>query len=262
MAETADGRAPVLVLVAVQDLVNLASCLRLAKNFGVTTVRLVAPECEVDPWRIEGVAHNVGDLLDALTIHDRLDDALSDLTYVQALTGRERTAKRTILRPRAGASVLVERVAGGQVGILAGREDRGLSNEELDRCDALVTISANPAYTSLNLAQAVGIYLYETWLARGGDAVPFKAPRREAEPATHAQLEALFADWERAMVAIEFFKTRQPELVLRGFRELIFRAAPDAREAALLRAIALEVGHFLRRQGVAEREGAGRTPGT
>jgi tRNA/rRNA methyltransferase/tRNA (cytidine32/uridine32-2'-O)-methyltransferase len=240
----------VLVLIAVQDLVNLASCIRLAKNFQVSGVRLVAPECEVDPWRIEGVAHNTGDLLDTMTVHERLDDALADITYVQALTGRERTAKRTVLRPRPAAAELVRRAEAGPVAILAGREDKGLSNEELDRCDALVTISANPEYNSLNLAQAVGIGLYESWLARGGDALPLKAPRREAEPATHAQLEALFADWERSLNAIEFFKTRQPELVLRGFRELIYRAAPDGRETALLRAIGLEIRHYLRRRGL------------
>ncbi len=74
--------APVLVLVAVQDLVNLASCIRIAKNFGIMTVRLVQPECDVDFYRIEGVAHNTADLLDQMTIHDTLDDAFADLTWV------------------------------------------------------------------------------------------------------------------------------------------------------------------------------------
>src|ERR1017187_6915898 len=158
MSDAMLGEAPVLVLVAVQDLVNLASCIRLAKNFGIDTVRLVAPECEVDFYRIEGVAHNTGDLLDRMTVYDTLDPALADLSCVHALTGRERTAKRTVVRPRAAAATLIERSGSGRVGILAGREDKGLSNEELDRCDALVTISANPRYNSLNLAQAVAVY--------------------------------------------------------------------------------------------------------
>lgn len=247
MSEPRLAEPPILVLVAVQDLVNLASCIRLAKNFGIETVRLVAPECEIDRYRIEGVAHNTGDLLDRMTVFDALDPALADLTHVQALTGRERTAKRTVVRPRAAAADLVERSGTGLVGILAGREDKGLSNEELDRCDALVTISANPRYSSLNLAQAVAVYLHEVWVARGGDDVPFKPPRHTADPATHDLLETVFATWEASLAEIDFFKTRQPDLIMRSFREMVFRASPDRREAALLRAIGLEIGNYLRR---------------
>jgi TrmH family RNA methyltransferase len=254
MSELRLAEPPVLVLVAVQDLVNLASCIRLAKNFGIETVRLVAPECEIDLYRIEGVAHNTGDLLDRMTIHESLDPALADLTYVHALTGRERTAKRTVVRPRAAAADLVERSGSGPVGVLAGREDKGLSNEEIDRCDALVTISANPLYTSLNLAQAVAVYLHEVWVARGGDDLPLKPPRHTAEPATHEQLEALFANWEASLRDIEFFKSRQPELVMRSFREFVHRANPDGREAALLRAIGLEIGNYMRRAAVKSHE--------
>ena len=167
---------PVLVLVAVQDLVNLASCIRVAKNFGIDTIRLVAPECPVDFYRIEGVAHNTADVLERMTVHDTIDEAFADLTYVHGLTGRERTAKRTVLRPRAAASDLAERSRAGRVGILAGREDHGLSNEELDRCDVLVTISANPEYNSLNLAQSVAKVAYSasTFLFDGSDAMPAK----------------------------------------------------------------------------------------
>ena len=245
-----EATAPVLVLVAVQDLVNLASCIRVAKNFGITELRLVRPECSLDPYRLEGVAHHAGDVIAAMQVFDDLDTALADLSYVQALTGRERSAKRRVLRPRDAAAELVTRAGAGRVGILAGREDHGLQNEELDRCDVLVTISANPAYTSLNLAQATGIYCYESWLARGGDEIPFKPPRHDAPAAPHAEVEALFRDWETALHGIEFFKKREAPLVMRGFREVIYRAALDAREVGLFRAIGLEIGHFLRRKGV------------
>jgi TrmH family RNA methyltransferase len=135
----------------------------------------------------------------------------------------------------------------GRVGVLAGREAHGLSNEELDRCDTLVTISANPAYSSLNLAQATAVYLHEVWVARGGDDLPLKAPRHTADPATHELLEALFASWESALHDVEFLKTRQPDLIMRTFREIVYRANPDGREAALLRAIGLEIRNYLRR---------------
>jgi tRNA (cytidine32/uridine32-2'-O)-methyltransferase len=241
---------PVLVLVSPQDLVNVASVIRIAKNFGIETVRLVNPEIELDPYRIEGIAHNTADLVSRITIHDSLENALADCVFAAVLTGRERAAKRSRLRPRDAAAELAGRIAEGPVAMVAGREDSGLTNQELDCCDVLVTISTDPGHPSLNLAQAVAIMAYESWLARGGDRLPFKPPRRTAPAAPHALLETLFADWERAFWAIDFFKTRQPAHVMRSFREIVFRASLDAREASLLRAMGIEVSRFLAREGV------------
>lgn len=241
--------APVLVLVAMQDIVNIASAVRLARNFGIDQIRLVQPEV-FDPWRIEGIAHNTADLVARIEIVDTLDAALADCAAAYVLTGRERAAKRSIRRPREAAGEMVARAAEGRVALVAGREDSGLTNEELDRCDVLVTIPACASYTSLNVSHAIAVMAYELWLARGGQGQPFKAPRREAPPATHQDLEYLFQDWESALWAIEFFKTRLPESVLRSFREVVFRAGLDHREAKLLRAMGIEVVRYLERSGV------------
>ncbi len=244
------GSALILVLVAPQDLVNVASCVRLACNFGVARMRVVSPEIELDRWRIEGIAHNTADFVAGIEVHPSLESALADCVHSAVLTGRERAAKRRTLRPRAAAAEVAawaERGA-GPVAVVAGREDSGLTNDELDRCGTLVTISTTPTHSSLNLAQAVGIMLYEVWVARGGDAVPIKPPRNVADPATGAQLEAIFADWERALDAIDFFKTRHPEHVMRSLREVLFRADLDGREASLLRAMGIEVVRFLERR--------------
>jgi TrmH family RNA methyltransferase len=240
---------PIIVLVAPQDIVNIASAVRVAQNFGIERMRLVNPEI-FDPWRIEGIAHNSADFVERIEIVDSLDAALGDCVHAVVLTGRERAAKRRVLRPREAAAELVERSAAGQVAIVAGREDSGLTNDEIDRCNALVTISTNPAHSSLNLAQAVAIMCYESWLARGGDELPLKPPRNVAAPATLEQLEVLFTDWTRALLAVDFFKTRRTESVMRSFREIVFRAGLDGREASLLRAMGIEVVRFLERAGV------------
>lgn len=240
---------PILVLVGPQDIVNIGAAVRLAKNFGLEQVRLVQPAV-FDPWRIEGIAHNTGDLIAGITLHDTLPEATRDCVWLAALTARERTAKRLVLRPRAAAAELAARSVEGAVALVAGREDRGLTNEELDHCHALVTIPTSPAYRSLNLAQAVGVLCYESWLARAGGDPPRKAPRREAPAAPSERMELLFHDWERGLWAIEFFKTRRAEVVMRSIRELLFRADLDAREASLLRAIALETVRFLERKGL------------
>ena len=248
---------PVLVLVEPQDLVNIASAVRVAKNFGLTDVRLVNPR-EYDAWRIEGIAHNTGDLLARLRITATLDEALADTVFAVALSARERRAKRSLLRPRAAAQALVERAGDGPVAFVAGREDKGLTNDELDRCQAMVTIPSAPEYRSLNLAQAVCVMCYETMLARHGLDVPVKPPRRRADQATADQHERLFADWRATLDRIDFFKTRQPDFVMRSVREIFFRADLDGREATLLRAMALEVVRYLER---GRAKGEGRTEG-
>ncbi|HEY3012170.1 MAG TPA: TrmH family RNA methyltransferase [Gemmatimonadales bacterium] len=230
-----------------QDIVNIASAVRIAKNFGIEQVRLVNPEV-FDPYRIEGIAHNTADLVARIEILDSLQTATADCVFTAVLTARERAAKRRVLRPREAAAALAQEAAAGPVAIVAGREDSGLTNVELDLCHALVTISTDPGHRSLNLAQAVAIMAYEIWNARGGENLPVKPPRNPAAPATSGQLEELFADWSRALWAIDFFKTRQPENVMRSFREIVFRAAPDGREASLLRAMGIEVVRFLERK--------------
>jgi tRNA C32,U32 (ribose-2'-O)-methylase TrmJ len=93
----------------------------------------------------------------------------------------------------------------------------------------------------------VAILAYESWNARGGEELPLKPPRHRAAPATSAQLEELFADWTRALWAIDFFKTRRTESVMRSFREVVYRAGLDGREASLLRAMGIEVVRYLDR---------------
>lgn len=238
----------VLVLVAPQDIVNIASAVRIARNFGIERMRLVAPET-FDPYRIEGIAHNTADFVARIEILDSLEAALAESVFTAVLTARGRAAKRRTLRPREACAELVEQAALGPVALVAGREDSGLTNAELDLGHALVTIPTDPRHSSLNLAQAVAVMAYELWLARGGGEQPLKPPRRAAAPATSAQLQQLFADWERALWSIDFFKTRLSESVMRSFREMVYRAAPDGREASLLRAMGIEVVRFLGREG-------------
>jgi TrmH family RNA methyltransferase len=240
--------SPILVLVNPQDVVNIASAVRIAKNFGIERMRLVDPEV-FDPWRIEGIAHNTAEFVARIELLPSLAAAVADCVSTFVLTGRERAAKRRTLRPREAAAELVRDLADGPVAIVAGREDSGLTNAELDLCRTVVTIATDPRHPSLNLAQAVAIMGYETWNARGGDALPLKPPRREAAPATSGQLEALFADWHRALWAIDFFKTRRSESVMRSFREIVFRAELDGREASLVRAMGIEVVRYLERTG-------------
>jgi TrmH family RNA methyltransferase len=241
----------VVVLNQPQDLVNIAGVVRAMKNFELRDLRLVAP-LEYDAYRIEGIAHNTGDVLQRVRQFATLEEALQDCVHVVALTARQRSAKRNVSRPREAAPEIVAAVESGTVALVLGREDIGLTNEELDRAQRIVTIPTNPRYASLNLGQAFTVMAYELLLARDA-ARPFKPPRREAPPATHEQTEMLFADAEKALGAIDFFKTRQRDSVMRSFREVLHRAPMDQREVKLIRAMWIEVVRFLERHGIAAK---------
>lgn len=240
---------PILVLVEPQDIVNIASAIRIAKNFGIEYLRLVKPRV-FDPYRIEGIAHNTGDIVDRIRMCQSLEEAIGDCVFAVGVTARERAAKRQVLRPPAAAAEMTDRSAEGPVAVVFGREDSGLTNDELDRCHALATIATNPAHRSLNLAQAVAIIGYECWNTREEIDPARKSPRRRSVKAKALDLANLFQDAERALWAIDFFKSRNPENVLRSIREIVFRADLDDREAKLLRAMTLETVHFLSRTGV------------
>lgn len=239
----------VVVLHHPQDLVNIAQVVRAMKNFALRDLRLVRPG-EYDTRRIEGIAHKTGDILKRVRRFETLDEALADCTHVVGLSARGREAKRNVQRPRDAAPEILAAAEQGTAALVFGREDRGLTNEELDRCHRTVTIPTNPDHSSLNLAHAFVVIAYELYVARGG--APFKPPKRRAPAATRDDLELLFGDIDAALEAIEFYKSREPGRVMRTVRELVHRTPLDKREAKLGRAMAIEVVRFLERKGVIE----------
>lgn len=235
----------VVVLHEPQDLVNIAHVVRGMKNFGLRDLRLVNPG-EYESYRVEGIAHQTQDVLARVRTFQTLEAAIADCVHVVGFTARGRTAKRNLQRPRDAAGEVAALAEGGPepVALLFGREDRGLSNEALDLCHRIVTIPSDPNYSSLNLAHAVIIMLYELALARGAEAQPFKTPRRPSEPTPTEEIERLFVDVARALREIEFFKTRNADTVMRTMREIAHRMPLDLREVKLLRAIAIEVTKY------------------
>jgi TrmH family RNA methyltransferase len=237
-----------VVLHQPQDLVNIAAVVRAMKNFGLRDLRLVEP-AEYEPHRIEGIAHKTGDLLKRVRQFDTLEAALADSVLAVGFSARGRSAKHNVLRPREAAPEILGTAAGGLVALVFGREDKGLANEDLDRCHRVVTIPTNPDHPSLNLAQAFCVVAYELFVQRPA-LPPLKPPRRTAPVATHEAVERLLGAAEEALDAIEFFKTRNPAMVMRTVRSMVHRTPMDAREAKLVRAMCIEVLRYLERSGL------------
>ena len=235
-----------VVLYEPQDPVNIAATVRAMKNMGVSALSLVRP-VPYDPYRLEGIAHGTQDLIERIQLHQTFDAAVADCVRVFAFTARRRAAKFRILEPKAAAAELLAASVDGPVAIVFGREDSGLPNDILDGVHAVVTIPTTD-HTSINLAQSALIGLYELHLARwptsAETAAVTKEPRRPH--ARHKdEFDLFFADAERSLAAIEFFKTRNVEHIMRSLRAMIFRADPDARELSLLRAMYIEVIRYL-----------------
>ena len=238
----------VVVLHQPQDLVNIAAVVRAMKNFGLRDLRLVRP-AEYDTFRIEGIAHKTRDILKRVAHFETLEEALADCRFVVGFTARGRSARQNVARPREAMPEIVAMADRGRVALVFGREDKGLSNAALDRCDRAVTIPTNPAHASLNLAQAFCVAAYELFLHRGEPA-PLKPPRRRAPPATHAAVEETVMAAEQALDAIEFFKGRNPDVVMRTVRTVVHRTPLDAREAKLIKAMCMEVLRYFERTGL------------
>jgi TrmH family RNA methyltransferase len=228
-----------VVLFEPQDPINIAAAVRAMKNMGVSNLRLVRPVA-YDPYRLAGVAHDTGEILDGIQHFETLAEAIADCVRVAGFTARRRAAKRQVVTPAAAASDLLGFAAEGPIALLFGREDRGLPNDALDRAHVVVTIPTT-GYASLNLAQAVLLALYELHLASGDATRKLAPPRKTADAPSSAQYELLFADVARALEEIAFFKTRNSEHVMRSLRSMVYRAAPDGRELDLIRAVAIEV---------------------
>jgi TrmH family RNA methyltransferase len=236
----------VVVLYEPQDPVNIAGTIRAMKNMGISRLRLVRP-VDYEVVRLEGIAHQTMDVIERIEHFDSFDAAVADCIRVVGFTARRRAAKLRVIDPKQAADELLEVAAEGPVAMVMGREDSGLPNEILDRVHATVTIPTTN-HASLNLAQAALIGFYELHLAAADATRTVAPPRKDAPAPTNEQFEQFFVDAEHALASIEFFKTRFPEHIMRTLRSLTFRAAPNARELSLIRAMALEVRNYLRRQ--------------
>jgi TrmH family RNA methyltransferase len=235
----------VVVMFEPQDYVNIAATVRAMKNMGASRLRLVRPVA-YDVVRLEGIAHNTMAVIERIEHFDSFDAAVADCIRVVGFTARRRAANLRIIDPKQAAAELLDVASEGPVALVFGREDSGLPNEILDRVHATVNIPTTD-HASLNLAQAALIGLYELHLAAADATRTVAPPRKDAPPATNEEFEQFFGDAERALTSIQFFKTRFPEHIMRTLRSLTFRAAPNAREIQLLRAIAHEVVNYMTR---------------
>jgi tRNA/rRNA methyltransferase len=231
---------PIVVLVEPQLGENIGAAARVMANFGLSRLRLVRPR---DGWpnvRARRSASGADRILDAVALFDTLEAAIADCTMVLATTARAHDQAKPVIGAQAAAAVLAPHVAAGEnAAVMFGRERWGLENDEVALADRIVTFPVNPAFASLNLAQAVAIVAYEWFKLATGNALPFAMPHK-SEPAGKAQIEAFFANLERELDAIEYFRPlHKRDTMLVNLRNIFARMQPTRQDIQTLHGIVM-----------------------
>jgi tRNA/rRNA methyltransferase len=250
---SANPSGPAIILVEPQLGENIGATARAMANFGLSDLRLVAPR---DGWpnrRARPAASGAVYILDGAKVFATAQEAVADLAFVYATTARTRDLPKEVVGPREAASALRSRAVAGQAaGILFGRERWGLTNEEIALADAIVTFPVNPAFASLNIAQAVLLMSYE-WMSTGlAGALPTRTsvPALDLAPAPKAHLVSLMEHLEAALEPTGYFRTTdmRPTMV-QNLRAILQRAGLTTAEVDVLHGVvaALERRHEKRR---------------
>ncbi|WP_033793436.1 tRNA/rRNA methyltransferase [Pantoea septica] len=191
-----------LILVSPARAENIGAAARAMKTMGFDELRIVASDAWQDP-AARRVAHGAGEILDNLRTFDALSDALADIDFSVATTARSRAKFRYYATPQqVEAQLLEKRQWVNSMALVFGREDSGLTNEELDQVDLLTGIPMAQDYPSLNLGQAVMVYCYQ--LSALNRVAPPAAQQADAQ-----QLEALRHRFERLLQTLEVSDDRK-----------------------------------------------------
>ena len=228
-----------IVLVQPSHGGNIGGCARAMKNMGLTRLVLVAPE-EFPGDEASARAAGADDVLSQAQVCATLDEAIADCHLVIGASARERRIAWPMLAPAEAARRVVAAAAGQEVAVLFGRERTGLTNDELDRCQILVNIPANPEFSSLNLACAVQVIAYEIRcaLAVRDLAAPADTADMLGEPlATNAEMQRFYQHLDQVMVESGFLDPKNPRLLRRRIMRLFNRVEMTSNEVNILRGI-------------------------
>jgi tRNA/rRNA methyltransferase len=253
---------PVVVLVEPQLGENIGAAARVMANFGLSRLRLVAPRQAWPNPKASMMAAGADRVLDAAQLFDTAAAAIADCAFVLATTARAHDQAKPVVGPEAAARELAPRVAAGEiVAIMFGRERIGLLNEEVALADRIVTFPVNPAFASLNLAQAVTIMGYEWFKLAANGALPFVMPRKSGS-APKEQLEAFFAGVEQELERVEFFRPAEKrDTMLINLRNIFTRMQPTQQDIQTLHGVITAIAEGRKgpaRGGVLDGEEAGK----
>lgn len=258
-----EGETPIVILMEPQLADNIGMVARAMANFGLDTLRLVAPR---DGWPNEKAriaASGANYLIDDAAAFPALEPAIGDLHWICATTARQRDLRKPILTPEQAIAEMRQRIGrGARCGILFGRERNGLETREIAYADAVVMIPVNSRFASLNLAQAALLMGYE-WMRHSGMATlgrvtTYETPLAaglymgEHRVATKEELLGLLQHLEEALEQAGFFNpSHRRDQVMANLRTLFTRLEATDQEVRTLRGV---VATLVKGKGIGRRE--------
>lgn len=235
-----------IVLVNTSHPGNIGGAARALKNMGLTRLYLVAPRdfpAEKAVWRAAGAL----DVLDAAVVVETLDEAIAGCGLVVGTSARERRIPWPLVNPRECGERVIAESDTHEVAILFGREDRGLTNEELHKCHYHVHIPASEDYSSLNLAAAVQVIVYELRMAHLSDDQG-RAPSYtdwDMPPAKVEAQERYYEHLQETLEALGFLEPDNPRQTMTRLRRLYSRVRLDEMELGILRGMLTATQNYI-----------------
>lgn len=221
-----------IILVNTSHPGNIGATARAMKTMGLTELYLVGPE-KFPHAKAREMAASADDVLENATVCDNLQEAIADCSLVIGTSARMRKIPWPLLNPRELAEKIKQEPVQSQIAILLGREQSGLTNEELQCCHYHVHIPANPLYTSLNLASAVQVIAYELRMASMSEHIAHD--EWDYRLATADEMEKFFTHLQEVLISVDFLKQNAPRKLMTRLRRLFLRARPDVMEMNILR---------------------------
>lgn len=222
-----------VVLVNTSHTGNIGSAARAMKTMGLSQLYLVDP-VQAPDGKSSAMAAGAGDVLGNAVTVATLEEAVSDCGLVVGTSARSRTHSWPMLEPRECGEKMISEVPKYPVALVFGRENNGLTNEELQQCHYHVCIPANPEYSSLNLAMAVQTLSYEVRMAWLNQE---RIAETEAEYPLNDELERFYDHLESTLQGTNFIVKNHPGQVMTKLRRLFNRARPESAELNILRGI-------------------------
>ncbi|HSB96063.1 MAG TPA: tRNA (cytosine(32)/uridine(32)-2'-O)-methyltransferase TrmJ [Spongiibacteraceae bacterium] len=236
-----------IVLVNTSHPGNIGATARAMKNMGLRHLYLVAPQrypSDEATWR----AANAADVLDGAIVVDSFETAVAGCSLVIGTSARERTIPWPLLDPRRACAQAYREAARQPIALVFGREDRGLTNEELQKCQLHIHIPTNPEYSSLNIAMAVQVLAYELRMAHVEPELTADAMEGwDFAYANNDDIERFFTHLDEALTEMGFLKPDAPKQTSARLRRLFQRTRLDAMEINIFRGILSSAQYWVRR---------------
>jgi tRNA/rRNA methyltransferase len=237
-----------LVLVRPQYAGNIGSVCRAMKNMGLRKLILVSPAADHLGEEAIRMAVSARDILVETKVFYSLPEALEGFHWIAGTSARRGRNRGPFISPRELAPEILSHAQRVPVAILFGPEDKGLTNRELDPCQALIAIPAHPQLSSLNLAQAVMIICYEIYLAQISNLQWNPRAEKEFRPAQFQKVEGMYSHMEDLLLKIGFLDPKNPKRIMHTLRRIFGRAGLSERDVAIWRGIFRQMEWYVTRR--------------